>query len=157
MTLTDELGDLPPPTHARTAPVVEDMLQEARAGLTEAVVIGPGRAILFYRRHSMGEGLKADEARDASFLLTGAGTCVGKLAHLTADPVTIQEGKRAIAQAILDNRVKARGPGHPRVNLLAQQPFKFNTPRASPPRDVSRDYSSDDQQTPQQPFPRLWA
>ena len=103
----DELGDVPPPPHAWTAPVVEDMLQEARAGLTEAVVIGPGRAILFYGRHSMGEGLKADEARDATFLLTGAGTWVGKLAYLTANPMTIQEGRRAIAQAILDNRVKA--------------------------------------------------
>ena len=59
--------------------MVEDMLQEARAGLTEAVVIGPGRAILFYGRCSMGEGLKADEARDAAFLLTGAGMWVGKL------------------------------------------------------------------------------
>ena len=38
--LTDELGDVPPPSHAWMAPVVEDMLQEARAGLTEAVVIG---------------------------------------------------------------------------------------------------------------------
>ena len=74
MTLTDELGDTPPPLHAWMAPVVEDMLQEVRGGLTEAVVIGPGRAILFYGRHSMGEGLKADEARDAAFLLTGAGT-----------------------------------------------------------------------------------
>ena len=100
MTLTDELGDVPPPSHAWMAPVVEDMLQEARAGLTEAVVIGLGRAILFYGRHLMGEGLKADEARDAAFLLTGAGTWVGKLAYLTADPMTIQEGRRAIAQAI---------------------------------------------------------
>ena len=75
----------------------------------------------------MGEGLKADEARDATFLLTGAGTWVGKLAYLTADPMTIQEGRRAIAQAVLHNRVKARGPGPPRVNLLAQQPFQFNT------------------------------
>ena len=68
-------GTCPPPSHAWTAPVVEDMLQEARAGLTEAVVIDPGRAILFYRTCSMGEGLKADEARDATFLLTGAGAC----------------------------------------------------------------------------------
>ena len=49
MTLTEELGHVPPPSHAWTAPVVEDMLQEARAGLTKAVVIGPGRAIPFYR------------------------------------------------------------------------------------------------------------
>ena len=32
----------------------------------------------------MGEGLKVDEARDATFLLTGAGTWVGKAAYLTA-------------------------------------------------------------------------
>ena len=93
----------------------------------------------------MGEDLKADKARDATFLLTGAGTWVGKLAYLTTDPMKIQEGRRAIAQAILDNRVKARGPGHLRVNLPAQQPFKFNTPRTSPPRDVSIHYSSDDE------------
>ena len=93
----------------------------------------------------MGEGLKADEAWDAAFLLTGAGTWVGKLAYLTANPLTIQEGKRAIAQAITDNRVKARGPGHPQVNLLAQLHFKFNTPRASPPRDLSIHYSSDNE------------
>ena len=97
MTLTDELGDMPPPSHAWMAPVVEDMLREARAGLTEVVVIGPGRAILFYGRHLMGEGLKVDEDRDATFPLTGAGTWVGKLAYLTANPMTIQEGRRAIA------------------------------------------------------------
>ena len=45
----------------------------------------------------MGEGLKADEARDAAFLLTGAGTWVGKSAYLTANPMTLQEGRRAIS------------------------------------------------------------
>ena len=145
MTLTDELGDVPPPPHAWMAPVVEDMLRETRAGLTEAVVIGPGRAILFYGRHSMGEGLKADEAWDAAFLLTGAGTWVGKSAYLTANPMTIQEGRRAIAQAVSDNRVKARGLGCPRVNPSTQQPFKFNTPRASPPGNVFIHCSSDNE------------
>ena len=96
------------------------MLGEARAGLTEAVVIGPGRAILFYGRCLIGEGLKADEARDAIFLLIGAGMWIGKLAYLTANPMTIQEGRRAIAHALSDNRVKARGPGFSRVNLPAQ-------------------------------------
>ena len=50
----------------------------------------------------MGEGLTADEARDAVFLLTGAGTWVGKSAYLAADPMTIQEGRRTIAQAVSD-------------------------------------------------------
>ena len=143
MTLTDELGDTPPPLHAWMAPVVEDMLWEVRAGHTEAVVIGPGRAILFYGRCSMGEGLKVDEAMDAAFLLTGTGMWMGKLAYLTANPMMLQEGKRAITQAVSDHRVKARGPACPRVNPLAQQPFKFNTSRTSPLGDMLASYGSD--------------
>ena len=80
---------------------------------------------------------------DATFLLTGAGMWVGKLA--------LQEGKRAITQAVLHHRVKARGPGCPRLNLLAPQPFRFNTPRTSPPGDALAHYSSDKGQTPRQP------
>ena len=125
-------GGYTPPSHYWMAPLVEDMLLKARTGLTKAVVTGPGRAVLFYGRRSMGEGLMADKARDPTFLLTGAGTWVGKSAYLTTDPVTIQEGKRDIAQAVSDNRVKVRGPGHPCVNLLAQQPFKLNALRTSP-------------------------
>ena len=52
---------------------MEDMLQDIRTDLTKAVVTRPGRAVLFYGRCSMGEGLTTDEARDAAFLLTGAG------------------------------------------------------------------------------------
>ena len=103
----------------------------------------------------MGEGLTADEARDAAFLLTGAGTWVGKLAYLTADSMTIQEGKRAIAQAVSDHGVKVRGPGCLCVNLPAQQPFWFNAPRSCPPKDASGDCSSDHPPSPCQPF-RGW-
>ena len=60
-------------------------------------------------------GLMVDKAKDAAFLLTGAGTWVGKSAYLTTDPVTIQEGKRAIAQAVSDNQVRVRGSRHPHV------------------------------------------
>ena len=93
VTFTEELGAVPPPSHSCTAPLVEDMLHDVRTGLTEAVVTGPGRAVLFYERHSLGESLTADKDRDATFLLTGAGTWVGKLAYLAADPMTIQEGR----------------------------------------------------------------
>ena len=95
VTLTEELGTIPLPSHSWMAPLVEDMLCEARTGLTEAVVTGPGRMVLFYGRHSMGEGLMVDEARDATFLLTGAGTWVGKSDYLTTDPMTIQEGRNS--------------------------------------------------------------
>ena len=133
--LTEELGAMSPPSHSLMAPLVHDMLCETRTRLTKAVVTVPGRAVLFYGRHSMGEGLMVDEARDATFLLKGAGTWVGKAAYLTTDSMTIHKGRRAIAQAISDNRVKTRGPGCPCVHPLAQQPFQFNSLRNSPPRD----------------------
>ena len=99
----------------------------------------------------MGEGLKVDKARDATFLLTGAGTWVGKSAYLTANPMTLQEGKRAIAHALSDQGVKVIGPGGPRVNPPAQQPFRFNTTRASPPGDQSAHEVPEDRWTPRQP------
>ena len=151
MTLTKELGAVPPLSHAWMAPLVEDMLHNARTGLTKVVVMDPGRAILFYGRCSLGEGLTLDEARDDAFLLTGVGTWVGKPAYLATDPMTIQEGQWAIAQAVTDHQVKARGLGHPHVNLLTQQPFRFDHPRDSPRKDTPRDVSSDHQPLPHQP------
>ena len=151
VTLMEELGAIPPPSHSWMSPLVQDMLCDARTGLTKVGVTGPCRVVLFYGRHSMGEGLTVDKARDATFLLTGAGTWEGKLAYLTADPMTIQEGKRAIAQAILDNQLKARGPGCPHVNPPVQQPFCFNALRMSPPKDASGDCSSDYLPSPRWP------
>ena len=71
----------------------------------------------------MGEGLKADKARDAAFLLTGAGTWVGKLAYLTADPMMLQEGKRAITQALLDHRVKSQRTRMPQGESASSTTF----------------------------------
>ena len=84
VTLMEESGAIPLPSHSCMAPLVEDMLCNARTRITKAVVTSPGWAVVFYGRHSMGEGIMAGEARDATFLLTGAGTWVGKLAKLTA-------------------------------------------------------------------------
>ena len=91
VTLTEEFGVVPSPSHSWMAPLVEDMLHDIRTSLTKAMVTGPGRAVLFYGRCLMGEGLTTDEARDAAFLLTGAGMWVGKSAYLTAKFMTIQE------------------------------------------------------------------
>ena len=57
VTLIEELGEIPPPSHSWMAPLLEDMLHDARTGLTKAVVRVPGRAVLFYGRCSMEEGL----------------------------------------------------------------------------------------------------
>ena len=151
VTLTEELGAVPHPLILGWPPLWKICCVMLGTGLTEAVVIGPGRAVLFYGRHSMGEGLTMDEARDAAFLLTGTGMWVGKLAYLTADPMTIQGGRGAIAQAVSDCQVKVRGPGCLLVNLLAQQPFQFDPPRSSPLKDASGDGGSDHQLLPRWP------
>ena len=44
-----------------------------------------------------------DEASDATFALTGGGHGWENWPTLTSDPMTIQEGKRAIAQAVTDH------------------------------------------------------
>ena len=133
------------------APLVENMLCDARTGLTKAVVMGPGRAVLFYGRHSLGEGLTLGEARDAAFLLTGAGTWVGKPAYLATDLMTIPEDQWMIAQAVTNCQVKVRGLGHPCVNLPTQQPFRFDCPRDSHRKDTPGDASSDHHPLPHQP------
>ena len=91
--VTEGIGAAPLLPHAWMAPMVEDMLHHGRTGLTEAVVMGPGKAILFYGRWSLGEGLSLSEARDAAFTLTGVGSWVGKSAHVATHPLTIWEGQ----------------------------------------------------------------
>ena len=79
--LTKDGGTTPPPPHVWQVPVVEDMLQDGKSGLTEAVVTGPGQAVLFYRRQSLGEGLSLGKVHDAMFTLSGAISWVGKQAQ----------------------------------------------------------------------------
>ena len=93
VTLTKETGAAPPPPHIWMVPIVEDMLCHGRTGLTEAMVMGPGQAVLFYGRWSLGEGLSLGKARDTMFTITGVGIWVGKLTYLAADPLPIQEGQ----------------------------------------------------------------
>ena len=130
VTLTEELGAVPPPSHSWVAPLWK----------------------ICCVRHSMGEGLTMDEARGAAFLLTGTSTWVGKSAYLAADPMTIQESRWAIAQAVMDHQVKVRGTGHPCVNPLAQQSFRFDCPRGSLIKNASGDGGSDCQLLPCQPW-----
>ena len=45
--LTDELGDVLPPLHAWMVPVVEDMLRDIRARLTEPLLLAQVRQYSF--------------------------------------------------------------------------------------------------------------
>ena len=54
VTLTKELGAVPPPSHSWMAPLVEDMLHDARSSLTKAVVTGQGRAVFLWKTFTGG-------------------------------------------------------------------------------------------------------
>ena len=116
VTSTEETGAVPSLSHTWTVPLMEDILCYARTGDTEAMVKGPDKAVLFYGRHSLGEGLSPDESRDVAFMLTGAGMWVDKPASLAAEPLTIQEGWQEIAWAITKCQIKVRGSRHPCMN-----------------------------------------
>ena len=88
---TEERGATPPPPHAWQVPVVEDMLCDGRPSLTEAIVMGPGQAVLFYGRQSLGEALSLGEVRDAMFTLSWTISWVCKQAQLNANPLRLQE------------------------------------------------------------------
>ena len=80
---------VPPPPHAWQVPIVEDMVWEGRTGLMEAVVTGPGWAVLFYVWQSLGEGLSLGEVRDTVFTLSGIIAWVGKQMQLNAKPISL--------------------------------------------------------------------
>ena len=83
---TEDKRAAPPPAHVWQVPIVENMVWDGKAGLTEAVVTGPGHTILFYGQWSLGEGLSLGEAQDTAFTLSGTITWVDKPVQLSAKP-----------------------------------------------------------------------
>ena len=92
-----------------------NILQQAcpKDHITEAVVLAPEETILFFGWHSCNEGLLYCDAQDIEHVLTGSLTWAGRTAQVEKTVNTIQEGHRAITDAILEMKMKARGPGHP--------------------------------------------
>ena len=119
-------------SHTWQVPIVEDMVPDGKAGLTEAIVTSPGWAILFYRWQSLGEGLSFCEVWDTAFTLSGAICWVGKWAQLSAKPASLSDGQRLIAQAITEGHIKPRGTGHPHSIPPASIPFNFCNQDLSP-------------------------
>ena len=107
------------------APIVEDIVQDGKAGLTEAIVTGPGWAILFYGWQYLGEGLTMGEVWDTMFTLSGTISWVGKQAQLSAKPVSLGDCWQLIVQAITGGPIELREPGHPHSISPASTPFNF--------------------------------
>ena len=110
--------------------------------------MGPDKAVLFYGRWSLGEGLSLGKVRDAAFTLMGAGTWVGKPADLVNDPLTIQEGQQTITQAIMECQIEVGGPRQPHSQLSTPQPFRYHHIGDSPQKGCPGDASFSHQPSP---------
>ena len=115
VTLGEGRGIQPPPSHALNVLLIADILQEAcpRDHITEAVVLAPGEAILFFGRCLCNGGLLYCDAQDIDHGLRCSVMWTGRTAQVEVTANTIQEGHRAIVNAVLETKMNARGPGHP--------------------------------------------
>ena len=115
VTLWEGIGDQPPPSHTWNGLIISDILQEAcpRDCITEAVVLALGEAIQFFGRCLHKEGLLYCSTQDIEHGLKGSVTWAGRTGQVEVTVNTIQEVSRAIADAVLEKKMKARGPGHP--------------------------------------------
>ena len=129
---TKDGGTTPPPPHTWEMLVVEDMVQDGKSGLTEAVVTGPSQAILFYGWQLLGEGLSLGKTWDTMFTLSGAIYWVGKHAQLNANLVSLGEDWQLITQGVTKWCNKPRGPGHPCSIPPASAPFNFHNQNQFP-------------------------
>ena len=75
------------------------------------MVLSPGEAILFFGRHSRNEGLPYCRARDVEFCLRGPFNWARRPTQIEALMKTMWEGHHAIVEAVVEKRMKARGPG----------------------------------------------
>ena len=111
--LGDRGGDQPPLPHAWEGDLITNILQEPWLdnSITEAVVLSPGKAILFFSRCSKNEGLPYCKARDVEFGLGGPFNWARRSVQIEASRKNVQEGHHAILKAVVEKMMKARRPG----------------------------------------------
>ena len=102
--LGDGGGDQPLPPHAWEGGLITDILQEVWPDdcITKVVVLSPGKAILFFGRHSKNEGLPYCKARGVEFGFGGPFNWVMRSAQIEASRKTVQEGCCAIPKAVVE-------------------------------------------------------
>ena len=93
--------------------LITNILQEAwlEDQITEAVVLSPEKAILFFSRCSRNEGLPYHRARNVEFGLGAPFNWARRTAQIEALRKTVQEGHCAIIKAVVEKKMQGRGSG----------------------------------------------
>ena len=76
------------------------------------MVLALEEAILFFGRYLCKEGLLYRNTKDIELSLRGPVNWAWRTVQVEATVHTVQEGCQAIADAIIEKKMKARGPGH---------------------------------------------
>ena len=109
-----EGGDQPPPSHAWSRSLIADMFQEDhKEWITKALALASGEAILFFGRWSCKEGLSYTSARDVGFILTDAVNWAARTVQVEVTVNTVPEACWAIANVVMEKKMKAKKLGHP--------------------------------------------
>ena len=106
-------GQSTPTFHSWNGSLIANILQEAcpRDCMTEAVVLVPGKPILFFTRGLHNEGLLYRNAQHIEFSLRDPITWAEITAQVEATLHTMQEGCRAMADTIMGKKTKASRTG----------------------------------------------
>ena len=70
---------------------------------------------MFFRRHSLKEGLLCSNVWDVGLDLGSPVTWAWRTAQVEVTINTMQEGCQAIMDAVMEKKMQARGPGYPQV------------------------------------------
>ena len=98
ITLSDPSVSRLPPKSIWVSPIIAEELKGVRA-LMEAIVLGPGRAVLFYGHRSQGEGLDALEANQEAEHLEQIDHWVNRRARVEAFALSVAARRRAASRA----------------------------------------------------------
>ena len=114
VTLGEEGGDQPLPSHAWSVSLIVDMFQEGlEEQIGKAVLLDPGKSILFLGSQSLKEGPPLGNTRDVGFTFMGPINWASRTAEVEATINTVQEACWAILDTVVEKRTKARRPRHP--------------------------------------------
>ena len=93
--------------------MITDIPQEAwpEDQIREAIILSSGKAILFFSRHSKNEGIPYCRARNVKFGLGDPFNWAGRSVQTEALRKAMQEGCHTILEAVVEKKMKARGPG----------------------------------------------
>ena len=115
VTLGERRGNQPPTSHVWNGSLIADILQEVcpRDWITKAVVLAPGKAVLFFGRCLHREGLLYRNVQDIELGLSGPVSWTGRMMQVEATVNPMQEGCWAIADAVIEKKMKAKRSGCP--------------------------------------------